>query len=90
MELSLLEDKTSPDYLDLKHAFDYYLAIADTIHVPMVVSQFANRDLRTPKHTEEHLTNNNNSISFDALQQQQREYEKLRTQHKVLYSFYIS
>ena len=79
-EVGLFEDKSSPGYLELKHAYDHFLAIRDKVKVPSDVTEFAEKDLRTPRHRE---TASQNALSFEALQSKQKEYELLRHQHKV-------
>jgi hypothetical protein len=88
MELNLIEDKSSLDYEDLHNAFEILLAIADTIHLPMTVTEFNNKELRTPKHALDATLSLPSSISFDALEKQRLEYDQLRNQHKVRVSYY--
>lgn len=85
-EVSLFEDRTSAGYRELKLAHDHFLAIADLVKVPIDVTEFAEKDLRTPRHRE---TASQNAISFEALQSQQKEYELLRHQHKVGYLYLL-
>lgn len=78
------EGSLGADATELRSAHQYMVAVAELVSLPVEVADFEPHELRTPRREGGDKGGENaGGVSFAALSRQQKDFERLRHQHKV-------